>query len=79
MDPSELYYFKKELLYFSGRPFIFIALSADGKSEVTVPVGFRKIIQRNIGYLKWNILSNNHVLIPRDIQKEQKHKCMNGL
>lgn len=52
MDPSELYYFKKELLYFSGLPFIFIALSADGKSEVTVPVGFRKIIQSNIEVLK---------------------------
>ena len=51
MDPSELYYFKKEL-YFSGLPFIFIALSADGKSEVTVPVGFRKIIQSNIEVLK---------------------------
>ena len=24
------------------------------------------------------IASNNQVLVPRDIQKKQKHKCMNG-
>ena len=32
--------------------FIFMALSADGKSEVTVLVGFRKMIQSNIEVLK---------------------------
>ena len=37
-----------------------------------------KLFKVTLRYLKWNILSNNHVLIPRDIQKEQKHKRMNG-
>ena len=52
MDTSELYYFKKELLYFSGLSFIFMDLSADGRSEVTVPVSFRKMTQRNTEVLK---------------------------